>query len=44
MNILNNKKGNDPEYLWSGVKTSTLCAAGNFKLYNILFHSVYLFF
>ena len=47
---MNSEKGND-RYLWSGGKTFTPCAAGTiifqrekFKLFNSLFHSVYLVF
>ena len=50
MNSLYREKGNDP-YLWSWGKNFTLCAARTiifhrekFKLFNILFHSVYLVF
>ena len=35
MNSLNNKKGNDPGYLWSGLKTSTSCVARKIKTISL---------
>ena len=35
MNSLNNKKGNDPGYLCSGLKTSTSCVARKIKTISL---------